>query len=88
MKKYLITEKAGRMVAGRSNNGAGSVLYLTEKEAEYELSLGTLIEAPAEEDPAPPMLADGDGGDTDTEAGGADQEQAPEKQPAKGGKGK
>lgn len=96
MKKYIITEKAGRMVAGRSNNGAGSVLYLSDKEAEYELSLGTLIEAPADG-------AQADGGNADTEAGndtvaagegndtidgGADKAQPPEKQPANGGKGK
>lgn len=43
MPAYRITSKAGRFVAGRSNTGAGSILFLTAKEAEYELSLGTIV---------------------------------------------
>ena len=45
MPRYTITEKAGPFVAGRNNTGAGTDLFLSEKEAEYELSLGTLIDA-------------------------------------------
>lgn len=52
MPRYAITEKAGRFVAGQINNGVGTVLVLTEKQAEHELRLGTLQAldaAPAEE---------------------------------------
>lgn len=45
MPEYRITEKAGRFVAGRNNNGAGTSLFLSEKEAEYELTLGTIVPA-------------------------------------------
>jgi hypothetical protein len=43
MPRYAITEKAGRFVAGQTNNGAGTVLELTEKQAEHEVRLGTLV---------------------------------------------
>jgi hypothetical protein len=42
MNRYVITEKAGRFVAGQTNTGVGTVLTLTEKQAEHELRLGTL----------------------------------------------
>jgi hypothetical protein len=42
VKQYIVTEKAGRFVAGRNNVGVGTVLELTPREAEYELTLGTL----------------------------------------------
>ena len=42
MPRYAITEKAGRFVAGQNNTGVGTVLTLTEKQAEHELRLGTL----------------------------------------------
>lgn len=45
MPEYRITEKAGRFVAGRNNTGNGSSIFLTEKEAEYELNLGTIVPA-------------------------------------------
>jgi hypothetical protein len=50
MTRYIITEKAGRFVAGRNNTGVGTVLELTPAEAQYELTLGTLAleEAPVE----------------------------------------
>jgi len=48
MKRYAITEKAGPMVAGRNNTGVGSVLTLAEKEAKYELKLGTLVDLEAQ----------------------------------------
>jgi len=43
MAKYLITEKAGRFVAGHRNTGVGTVLDLLPLAAEYELRLGTLV---------------------------------------------
>jgi hypothetical protein len=50
MTRYIITEKAGRFVAGRNNTGVGTVLELTPAEAQYELTLGTLaLEAEADE---------------------------------------
>ncbi len=52
MPKYLITEKAGRFVAGHRNTGVGSTLDLPAVAAEYELTLGTLV--PADEPEAPP----------------------------------
>jgi uncharacterized cupin superfamily protein len=42
MNRYAITEKAGRFVAGQTNTGVGTVLTLTDKQAEHELRLGTL----------------------------------------------
>ena len=47
LKKYRITEKAGRFVAGHRNNGVGSILQLTPKAAAHELRLGTLIDVEA-----------------------------------------
>lgn len=52
MAKYLITEKAGRFVAGHRNTGVGTVLELLPHAAEYELTLGTLVAAAAETAPA------------------------------------
>jgi hypothetical protein len=43
MPRYAITEKAGRFVAAHRNTGVGMVLELTEKQAEHELRLGTLV---------------------------------------------
>jgi hypothetical protein len=45
MVRYLITEKAGRFVAGHRNTGVGTVLELLPLAAEYELRLGTLVPA-------------------------------------------
>lgn len=42
MPRYAITERAGRFVAGQTNTGVGTVLTLTEKQAEHEVRLGTL----------------------------------------------
>lgn len=42
MPRYAITETAGRFVAGQTNMGVGSVLTLTEKQAEHEVRLGSL----------------------------------------------
>jgi len=42
MNRYAITEKAGRFVAGQTNTGVGTVLTLTDKQADHELRLGTL----------------------------------------------
>jgi hypothetical protein len=67
MAKYLITEKAGRFVAGHRNTGVGTVLDLLPFAAEYELRLGTLVpvdlpqmqvEAPVATASAPAVLPD------------------------------
>lgn len=42
MPRYAITERAGPFVAGIRNTGVGTVLDLTERQAEHELRLGTL----------------------------------------------
>ena len=42
MPRYAITERAGPCVAGIRNTGVGTVLELTERQAEHELRLGTL----------------------------------------------
>lgn len=47
LKKYRITEKAGRFVAGYRNNGVGTVLELSPKAAAHEVRLGTLIDVEA-----------------------------------------
>lgn len=62
MNRYAITEKAGRFVAGQTNIGVGTVLTLTEKQAEHELRLGTLrpLDMPA----AKPESAKGKQADT------------------------
>lgn len=43
MPRYAITERAGPFVAAHRNTGVGTVLDLTERQAEHELRLGTLI---------------------------------------------
>jgi hypothetical protein len=43
MPRYAITECAGRFVAGQTNTGVGTVLTLSEKQAEHEVRLGTLV---------------------------------------------
>ncbi len=43
MPRYAITEKAGRFVADHRNTGVGMVLELTERQAEHELRLGSLV---------------------------------------------
>ena len=47
MDDYIITERAGRFVAGYRNTGVGTALRLTPKQAEHELRLGTLRRAGA-----------------------------------------
>ena len=46
MPRYAITERAGPFVAGIPNTGVGTVLDLTERQAEHELRLGTLVRLP------------------------------------------
>lgn len=61
MPRYAITEKAGRFVAGQSNIGTGTILELTEKQAEHELRLGTLVPVDVEvAATAPEAAAEGD----------------------------
>lgn len=45
MARYLITEKAGRFVAGHRNTGVGTALELPPFAAAHELRLGTLVPA-------------------------------------------
>ena len=54
MPRYAITEKAGRFVAAHRNTGVGMVLELTEKQAEHELRLGTLVALDASPGPSEP----------------------------------
>jgi hypothetical protein len=82
MARYLITEKAGRFVAGHRNTGVGTALELPPFAAAHELRLGTLVPAdlamPEEElslqSPEPelpdagPELPDSDEGLTDSAA--------------------
>ena len=69
MPRYAITEKAGRFVAAYRNTGVGMVLELTERQAEHELRLGSLVAldtdpasaSPAEtamQEEAPPPIGD------------------------------
>ncbi len=46
MPRYAITERAGPFVAAHRNTGVGTVLDLTERQAEHELRLGTLVRLP------------------------------------------
>lgn len=50
MPTYIITEKAGRFVAGHRNTGVGTALEIPAIAAEYEIILGTLRAA---DEPAP-----------------------------------
>lgn len=54
MPRYANTEKAGRFVAAHRNTGVGMVLELTEKQAEHELRLGTLVALGAAPEPSDP----------------------------------
>lgn len=62
MAKYIITDKAGRFVAGHRNTGAGTILELLPRVAEYEVTLGALApvaeEAAAEEPVAEEPIAE------------------------------
>jgi hypothetical protein len=46
MKEYLVTESAGREVAGMRSPRAGKTISLTEAQAEHPLRLGYIVEAP------------------------------------------
>jgi hypothetical protein len=46
MPRYAITERAGPFVAAHRNTGVGTVLDLTERQAEHERRLGTLVRLP------------------------------------------
>jgi len=55
MPRYAITEKAGRFVAGQTNIGVGTVLTLTEKQAEHDVRLGSLRPFAIEPEPEPEL---------------------------------
>jgi hypothetical protein len=57
MPRYAITERAGPFVAAHRNTGVGTVLELTERQAEHELRLGTLVALPAATREAAPVSA-------------------------------
>lgn len=89
MPRYLITEKAGRFVAGHRNTGVGTVLDLLPLAAEYELRLGTLV--PADLPPMQveaPELPDTDARLPDTEVRLTDAEPEPEPEAAAAAAGK
>ena len=52
MPRYAITERAGPFVAAHRNTGVGTVLVLSERQAEHELRLGTLTALDASVAPA------------------------------------
>lgn len=52
MKTYIVTETAGREVAGQDNPGAGQPIRLTDGQAEHPLRLGHIRH---------PLDHDGDG---------------------------
>ena len=52
MPRYAITERAGPFVAAHRNTGVGTVLVLSERQAEHELRLGTLTSLAAVAPPA------------------------------------
>ena len=52
MPRYAITERAGPFVAAHRNTGVGTILDLTERQAEYELRLGTLVRLPEPDESA------------------------------------
>ena len=52
MPRYAITERARPFVAGIRNTGVGTVLALTERQAEHELRLGTLVWLPEPQETA------------------------------------
>ena len=52
MKTYVVTDMAGREVAGRRSPGAGKTVDLTDEQAAHPLRLGHIELLPAV-DPAP-----------------------------------
>ena len=55
MPRYAITEKVGRIVAGQSNTGVGTVLTLTEGQAVDALTSGALYPLDAKAEAASPV---------------------------------
>ena len=51
-KTYLVTERAGAWVAGQRKPEDGKIT-LSDRQAAYELSLGTITLPPADEQPEP-----------------------------------
>lgn len=54
MPRYAITEKAGPFVAAHRNTGVGTILHLSERQAEHELRLGTLTALDKAPEPVTP----------------------------------
>ena len=55
MPRYAITEKAGRIVAGQSNTGVGTVLTLSEGQAADALTFGALYPLDVKAEAASPV---------------------------------
>ena len=60
MPRYAITEKAGPFVAAHRNTGVGTILQISERQAEHEVRLGTLIELDKAPVPAVPEEPSGE----------------------------
>jgi hypothetical protein len=60
--EYVITEKAGRIVANRVNTGVGTKLWMTVEEAAASVEAGMLVLVEAEEAAEDEAGANGDGG--------------------------
>ena len=95
MPRYAITEKAGRFVAGTNNTGVGTVLTLTEKQAEHEVRLGALQPLdgpkpePVEQEPKVQTEEHAQasaGSDGATEPTDGEQDKTPKQAAAKGAK--
>ena len=57
LKKYKITKKAGRTVAGQRNNGVGTTIEVDEKLGKYEVNQKTLVLVKGEKSEAKPAPA-------------------------------
>lgn len=57
MKAYLITDKAGRRVAGQRNTGVGTRLFLDKLQAAAAAEAGELIEAATDTAETPEKIA-------------------------------
>ncbi len=48
MSEFIVTEEAGKEVAGIANPGAGETITLSEAQAEHALRIGHIKRAPAD----------------------------------------
>lgn len=78
MKAYLITERAGRRVAGQRNNGVGTLLFLDELQAAEAVEAGHLVEAATDAAETPEKIAQDEMGDTAGGKGSRKAKKAPD----------